>query len=69
MAECKVVKCTCNNESQDAIYGPKMRVYNPAGKGKQDEGYRCTVCGNTLGKTPRSLTKRERVLQGKQSRH
>lgn len=51
MAECKIVKCTCTSEYQDSVYGKGMRVYNPVGKGSQDAGYKCTVCGKTTGGT------------------
>lgn len=44
--EGKVMKCTCQHEGQDAMYGKGMRYWNPCGKGKdQGSSYRCTVCG------------------------
>ena len=49
MAECKIMKCSCKHEGQDQMYGPGMRVFNPIGKGSQDAGYICTVCGNKTG--------------------
>lgn len=50
MAECKIMKCTCNHEFQDETYGKGMRVFNPIGKGSnQGDNYICTVCGKTSG--------------------
>lgn len=43
------MKCSCHSEFQDRTYGPGMRVFNPMGKGSQDSGYKCTVCGKTTG--------------------
>ena len=40
----KVMMCTCNHASQDAMYGKGMRVFNACGT-KRDTRYRCTVCG------------------------
>ena len=48
MAECKIMRCDCKNESQDSMYGNGMRLWNPIGKGKdQGENYRCTVCNKS----------------------
>lgn len=48
MAECKIMKCSCQHEFQDQMYGKGMRVWNPTGKGSnQGDGYVCTVCGAT----------------------
>lgn len=50
MASCKIMKCDCEHEFQDQIYGKGMRVWNPLGKGKdQGTNYICTVCGKTTG--------------------
>lgn len=40
--ESKIIKCSCVQADQDAMYGPKMRLHNPGGK---DKGLfqRCTV--------------------------
>lgn len=55
MAECKIIKCTCKHEGQDALYGNGMRVFNPTGKGNdQGSGYICTVCGKTSGGNSKS---------------
>lgn len=48
MAESKILKCTCQSEYQDSVYGKGNRVMNPYGK-SQDSGYRCTVCGREGG--------------------
>jgi hypothetical protein len=46
--EGKVMKCTCQHEGQDALYGKGIRYWNPCGKGKdQGTSYRCTVCGTS----------------------
>lgn len=51
MAECKVMKCSCKHEGQDALYGVGMRLFNPTGKGSsQGDSYVCTVCGNGSNK-------------------
>jgi len=48
MAECKVMKCDCQHEGQDKLYGRGMRLFNPQGKGKdQGDSYICTVCGKS----------------------
>lgn len=63
MAECKIAKCTCKHEFQDATYGKGMRVFNPAGD--KQSGGRCSVCGNCIGSARPRQTKRERVLNPK----
>jgi hypothetical protein len=41
-----VIKCTCNHEQQDEMYGKFSRVHNPIKKSpNQPQEYRCTVCG------------------------
>ena len=44
----KVKQCSCSNEGQDRIYGPKNRVFNRTNKSSAKAGesgeYRCTVC-------------------------
>lgn len=43
----KIVKCTCQNEYQDKVYGKGNRVANPVDKSKVNgkvQHYRCTVC-------------------------
>ena len=37
----KVMKCNCESEMQDKLYGKGNRVHN-----KTNSGYRCTVCSN-----------------------
>lgn len=50
MAEAKVLKCKCQSEFQDSLYGKNNRLFNPTGKGSsQGDGYRCTVCGAVTG--------------------
>ena len=39
-----ILKCTCKNPQQDAIYGPGMRVHTPTTKGKIIPVWRCTAC-------------------------
>ena len=39
----KVIKCNCNHDYQDKVYGKGMRVHNYAEKA---ETYKCTVCGD-----------------------
>jgi hypothetical protein len=39
----KIMSCTCQHPSQDALHGGK-RVHNRQG-GKENKGWRCTVCG------------------------
>ena len=38
-----IMRCTCEHAQQDALYGPKMRVFNQCA-GKTNIKYRCTVC-------------------------
>lgn len=47
----KVLKCLCEHEDQDRMYGKGMRVHNRLDNkdSKKDPQYVCTVC------TPRSL--------------
>jgi len=40
----KVTSCSCENKSQDEMYGKGNRVFNKAG-GKGAVKWRCTVCG------------------------
>jgi len=41
-----IIKCTCNHEQQDEMYGKFSRVHNPIKKSpNQPQEYRCTVCG------------------------
>ena len=42
----KILKCICKHEYQDKVYGTGNRVHNNRSKGKEDDGYRCTVCGD-----------------------
>ena len=43
----RILVCACKNVYQDKRYGKRKRVHNPLqGKGKEGDGYRCTVCGN-----------------------
>lgn len=43
-----ILRCNCNHEYQDHVYGKQLRVHNPK---KRDKGgnapqeWRCTVCG------------------------
>lgn len=40
-----IKQCTCENESQDKLYGRRMRLWNSApSKGSKPRRYRCTVC-------------------------
>ena len=52
-----IIKCDnkkCIHRFQDVTYGKGRRVHNFAPK---VPGHRCTVCGNTVGKTVlRSVT-------------
>lgn len=54
MAECNVKfcsKCSKQNiqhEFQDKKYGKFNRVMNPIGKGSQNIGFKCTICGETF---------------------
>ena len=45
MAECKIAQCKCVSEQQDKLYGKRMRVWNPIGKGNQSEGFCYIICG------------------------
>ena len=40
----KILKCSCEHASQDAMYGKGNRVFNELEGGK----CRCTVCGNVV---------------------
>ena len=44
----KVLKCKCQHEFQDSVYGKGYRVFNECMSGAKVTGYRCTVCGNTV---------------------
>lgn len=44
----KIMRCTCQHEFQDQVYGPGMRVFNAAGKDGKVSEYRCTVCGKKV---------------------
>lgn len=46
-SKCKMIRCVCKSEFQDARYGAGVRVMNPAPSKKT---YRCTVCGQTRDK-------------------
>jgi len=41
-----IMKCTCEHEYQDGLYGNRMRLHNRTGKTGSTRGWRCTVCGN-----------------------
>lgn len=41
-AVCAKLKCSCEHEIQDAMYGKGVRLFNPC---KLGAGWRCTVCG------------------------
>lgn len=43
----KVMKCNCQHESQDELYGKGMRLFNECTVNGKD-GYRCTVCGKEV---------------------
>lgn len=43
MASSVIKQCSCSHEGQDKMYGKNMRVFNPT-----KDGFRCTVCGNTI---------------------
>ena len=59
MAECKIAQCKCVSEQQDKLYGKRMRVQNPIGKGNQSEGFRCTVCGAEMKSNASSISKKK----------
>lgn len=59
MAECKIAQCKCVSEQQDKLYGKRMRVWNPIGKGNQSEGFRCTVCGTEMKSNASSISKKK----------
>ncbi len=59
MAECKIAQCKCVSEQQDKLYGKRMRVWNPIGKGNQSEGFRCTVCGAEIKSNASSISKKK----------
>jgi hypothetical protein len=42
----KVIKCTCESEYQDRVYGTNNRLGNKTDKSsnKDRQTYRCTVC-------------------------
>jgi len=42
-----ILPCFCEHQFQDERYGQRRRVHNPKRKGdsKEDQKYRCTVCG------------------------
>ena len=41
----KILKCTCQHEYQDEIYGKGNRVHNPLKTSQHEQPkYRCTVC-------------------------
>lgn len=47
-----LIKCTCNHQFQDEVYGKNMRVTTPVNKSKEKgtnklREVRCTVCGKT----------------------
>lgn len=44
--ECKILKCKCQHEFQDKIYGKGNRLCNPLEK--TSNSYRCTVCNNVI---------------------
>ncbi len=39
-----ILKCSCQHEYQDKVYGKGMRVHT-----KCNKGHRCTICGNVHG--------------------
>lgn len=41
----KILKCSCEHEGQDAMYGKFNRVFN---KMEATDKYRCTVCGKEI---------------------
>lgn len=41
----KVLKCNCEHEFQDSIYGNHMRLFNERIANGKNNGWRCTVCG------------------------
>lgn len=46
LAKTKVMKCSCEHQGQDRMYGKGNRLFNVTIKGKQGpEVYRCTICG------------------------
>ena len=45
MAQTKVMKCSCQHEAQDKIYGKHMRLFNLRDDKKHKGEAFCTVCG------------------------
>lgn len=45
MPDTKILKCSCESEFQDKLYGNHMRVHNHApSKGSNKTRYRCATC-------------------------
>jgi len=42
----KIIKCKCEHEYQDVVYGKGNRVHNQAGSNDSRPAWRCTVCGD-----------------------
>lgn len=41
----RIVRCTCDNQYQDSVYGKNMRVANScASNNASVKNFRCTVC-------------------------
>lgn len=44
----RVMRCNCQHEFQDEVYGPGMRLFNEKVSGNKVNGYKCTVCGKEI---------------------
>jgi hypothetical protein len=44
----RILKCTCNHQYQDDIYGEKMRIFNRGVTNSSDKLFRCTVCSKEI---------------------
>lgn len=61
----EIVKCTCQNVGQDAIYGSGFRLANEASKDIQ--GLRCTVCGTSHHSAKPVVVMQKKAKQATQS--
>lgn len=42
------MRCNCESEFQDQLYGKGIRVFNEKISNNKVNGYRCTVCGKEI---------------------
>ena len=52
-----LIKCTCNSEFQDSLYGQNVRVGNKTSSGQ----FRCTIC-KTVGGSKTTATAKVPVI-------